>query len=314
MEEEAVKKRAKTSINEFKQVLFRNLPQTLHMKRHLPLLCLVFFISCQKENKVDNSNPAVTEQTYLDVPYGSDVQQKMDVYLPAGRNTTGTKAILLIHGGAWASGDKTDFTAYVDTLKKRQPDYAIFNINYRLATVAGNVFPTQENDVKAAFDFIVSKTNEYKISQKIVLLGASAGGHLALLQGYKYTTPLKAKAVIDFFGPTDMVDLYIHPGDPALVPVLQLLLGGTPVSNPTMYQQSGPINFVNAQSPPTIIFQGGIDPVVPVAQSAALNTKLQTMGVVHQYVFYPTEGHGWVGANLTHSFNAIQAFLSANVN
>ncbi len=172
----------------------------------------------------------------------------MDVYLPAGRSAHNTKVIILIHGGAWATGDKTDFTAYVDTLKRRLPGYAIFNINYRLATAAGNFFPTQENDVKAAFDFIVSKSGEYKISQKIVLLGGSAGGHLALLQGYKQQSPVKAKAVIDFFGPTDMVEMYNHPADPSLLPLLILLLGGTPATNASMYQQSGPINFVTAQS------------------------------------------------------------------
>jgi acetyl esterase/lipase len=286
----------------------------MKMKRLLPLVSFVIIIGCQKETSGDTNNPAVTAQTYLNVVYGTDAQQKMNVYLPAGRNTSSTKSIILIHGGAWSSGDKADFTAYVDTLKKRQPDYAIFNINYRLATITGNFFPAQENDVKAAFDFIVSKTSEYKISQKMVLLGASAGAHLALLQGYKYTSPVKAKAIVDFFGPTDMVELYDHPADPALLPMMLVLLGGTPASNPAMYQQSSPVNFVNAQSPPTIIFQGGIDPLVPVAQSASLNIKLQTMGVVHQYILYPTEGHGWVGANLVNSFNAIQAFLAANVN
>jgi len=282
------------------------------MKRCFSLLFLVFLISCQKETSPGNN--LVPEQVYTDMAYGTDPNQKMDIYLPAGRTTTSTKAIILIHGGAWATGDKTDFTPYVDTLKKRLPDYAIFNINYRLASALGNFFPTQENDVKAAFDFIVSKTNEYGISQKIAVLGASAGGHLALLQGYKYTNPVKVKAVIDFFGPTDMAELHDHPADPALVPVIELFLGGTPSTNPTLYEQSSPINFVTAQSPPTIILQGGADPLVPVEQSVSLDTKLQAMGVIHQYVFYPTEGHGWVGANLTHSFNAIQAFLAANVN
>jgi acetyl esterase/lipase len=280
------------------------------MKRLLPLLCVVFIAyRCQKE-----TNGGETAQTYLDVAYGSDPQQKMDVFLPQGRSAATTKAIILIHGGAWATGDKADFAAYVDTLKKRQPDYAIFNINYRLATTTSNLFPTQENDVKTAFDFIVGKTSEYKISQKIVLLGASAGGHLALLQGYKNTSPVKAKAIIDFFGPSDMADLYNNPADPGLLPILQILLGGTPVSNPSMYQQSSPINYVTAQSPPTMILQGGIDPLVPTSQSATLDAKLQTLGVVHQYILYPTEGHGWVGADLTDSFNAIQAFLAANVN
>jgi acetyl esterase/lipase len=285
------------------------------MKRCIPFFLLVFVISCQKENNGGNNNPSTEpQQTYLNVSYGTDASQNMDVYLPAGRTTAATKVMIMIHGGAWSSGDKTDFASYVDTLKIRLPDYAIFNINYRLATFAGNFFPVQENDVKAAFDFIVSKTAEYKISQKIVLLGASAGGHLALLQGYKYTSPVKAKAIIDFFGPTDMADIYNHPVDPTLLPLLVLLLGGTPATNPAMYQQSSPINFVTAQSPPTIILQGGVDPLVPVSQATSLNAKLQTMSVAHQYVFYPTEGHGWVGANLTNSFNAIQTFLAANVN
>ena len=294
--------------------IFCILLQTIRMKRLLPLFLLLLILGCQKEPGAGNNNTGVPEATYLNVAYGTDLKQKIDVYLPAGRSIASTKAIILIHGGAWSTGDKADFNAYVDTLKKRQPDYAIFNINYRLASAAGNFFPSQENDVKAAFDFIVSKTNEYNISQKTVLLGASAGGHLALLQGYKNTSPVKAKAIVDFFGPTDMADLYNHPADPSLLPVLQVLLSGTPTTNAAMYQQSSPINYVTAQSPPTIIFQGGADPLVPVSQSATLNTNLQTLGVAHQYVLYPTEGHGWVGANLTHSFNAIQAFLAANVN
>jgi len=77
--------------------------------------------------------------------------------------------------------------------------------------------------------------------------------------------------------------------------------------------QSSPINFVNGQSPPTIILHGGADIVVSVSQSILLNNKLTIAGVTHQYVYYPTEGHGWVGTNLTDSFNKIEAFLAVNV-
>lgn len=279
----------------------------------LPFFLFSIIIGCQKENRKADNN-SVTEQTILNTAYGTDAQQKMDIYLPGGRTAAATKVIILIHGGAWSSGDKADFTPFVDTLKRRLPDYAIVNMNYRLATATANLFPAQENDVKTAFDFIVSKSADYKISGKIVLLGASAGGHLALLQGYKYLSPVKAKAVIDFFGPTDLVAMHDNPLNPLLVPVIETLLGGTPATNPAMYQQSSPLNFVGIESPPTIILQGGLDPLVPVSQSTTLNTKLQTKGVTSQYVFYPTEGHGWTGANLTHSFNAIQAFLNANVN
>ncbi|MBP6025607.1 alpha/beta hydrolase fold domain-containing protein [Ferruginibacter sp.] len=270
--------------------------------------------SCKKSSTdTTNTNPAVA-QSYSNLSYGTDAAQKMDVFLPANRSTANTKAMIIIHGGAWSSGDKADLNAFIDTLKRRMPDYAIFNINYRLATGTANFFPTQENDVKTAIEFIYSKRSEYLISDKFVLNGQSAGGHLALLHAYKYTTPVKIKAVIDFFGPSDMVDLYNNPG---LVPAatIALIVGATPSSNATLYQQSSPINFVTTQSSPTIILQGGADLLVnATTQSLALKNKLVTTGAVNQYVFYPTGGHGdWNAATYTDAFNNIQAFLAANV-
>lgn len=274
---------------------------------------LVLF-SCQKDKMADPLPIPVAEKTELNVSYGTDASQKMDIYLPAGRITTTTKVIILIHGGGWNQGDKADFTPYVDTLKKRIPGYAIFNINYRLATGSANFFPAQENDVKAAIDFIYNKRTEYAISEKFVLLGASAGGHLSLLHAYKNSIPVRIKAVVDFFGPTELVDMYNNPPNP-LVPILLLqVTGGNPTTVPVVYQQSSPINFITAQSPPTIILHGGVDIVVSYSQSVLLKNKLQTSGVINQYVFYPTENHGWTGANLTDSFDKITAFLNANVN
>lgn len=256
----------------------------------------------------------MAEQIQLNVSYGTNALQKMDIYLPAGRTVAATKVMILIHGGGWNQGDKADFTPFVDTLKKRLPNYAIININYRLADGVANFFPTQENDVKAAIEFIYGKRTDYAISDKFVLLGASAGGHLSLLHAYKYSTPVKIKAVVDFFGPADLVDMYNNPANP-LVPLLLLqVTGGNPTTHATLYQQSGPINFVTAQSPPTIILHGGVDIVVSPAQSVLLKNKLQTSGVTNQYVFYPTENHGWTGANLTDSFDKIGVFLAANVN
>ncbi|HEX3166877.1 MAG TPA: alpha/beta hydrolase [Chitinophagaceae bacterium] len=279
------------------------------MRNSLLLLFIIIFISSCKKDDGTEQDMSVT---MLNVSYGSNAQQKMDVYLPGNRSTTKTKVIIMIHGGGWNTGDKTDFNEYVDSLKKRDPSYAIFNINYRLA-IAPDLFPAQEQDVKAAIEFINSKTQEYQVSGKFVLIGASAGGHLALLQGYKYSTPVKPKAIIDFFGPTDLVSLYNNPPNPLVQPALLAVTGGTPTTNNTLYTQSSPINFVSSQSPPTMILHGGIDIVVSPSQSVSLDTKLFISGVTHQYVFYPSEGHGWVGANLTDSFNKILAFLAANV-
>ena len=272
------------------------------------ILFTLVFSSCKKEDAPDQDMSV----TMLNVSYGTNAQQKMDVYLPATRSATTTKVMIMIHGGGWNTGDKTDFNEYVDSLKKREPSYAIFNINYRLANTP-DLFPAQELDVKAAIEFIYNQRQEYKISDKFVLVGGSAGAHLALLQGYKYSTPVKPKAIIDFFGPTDLVALYNNPPNPLVQPQLLAVTGATPATNNTLYTQSSPINFVSFQAPPTMILHGGVDLVVSPSQSVALDTKLYISGITHQYIFYPTEGHGWVGTNLTDSFDKILAFLAANM-
>lgn len=279
------------------------------MRNFLFLLFVITIISSCKKDEDTEQDMSVT---MLNVSYGTNAQQKMDVYLPAGRSTSSTKVMIMIHGGGWNTGDKSDFDQYVDSLKKREPTYAIFNINYRLAN-APDLFPAQEQDVKAAVEFIYNKRAEYGISDKFVLLGASAGGHLALLQGYKQSAPLKVKAIVDFFGPTDLAALYNNPPNPFVQPLLTSVTGGTPTTQASIYQASSPLSFVSTQSPPTLILQGGADIVVSPSQSTLLDTKLSISGVTHQYIFYPTEGHGWVGANLNDSFNKIQAFLAANV-
>ena len=286
------------------------------MKRYtvaFAMLSLLFF-SCGKDNSASNgtdNTPPVAAQNMLNVAYGTDAAQTMDVYLPVGRSTATTKTIIMIHGGSWIGGDKADMTPYVDSLQRRLPGYAVININYRLATFTGNTFPTQETDVKAATDFIYNKRSDYKISDKFVMLGVSAGSHLALLQAYKNATP-KIKAVVDFFGPNDMADMYNNPASTQAPPSgIAILLNGVPPS--TLYTSSSPINFVNPQTPPTIILHGGLDPLVRYQQAVVLSNKLMLNSVAQQYVFYPAEGHGWVGADLTDSFDKVQAFLTLYV-
>jgi len=273
------------------------------------LLCVLVLSACQKETeqRPDGREPV----TSLNVAYGTDPLQKLDLYLPANRSLDTTKVIILIHGGAWAEGDKTDFDSFVPELKQRLPGYAIFNLNYRLYANGVNRFPAQEEDIKAAVNFIFSKRNEYYISDKFVLLGASAGAHLALLQGNKYNTPLKPKAIVSFFGPAELVSLYNTSQLAALG--LPQITGGTPDTAPEIYASSSPANYITANSPPTILLQGGLDPLVPPAQSELLKNLLQTAGVTNEYVFYPLEGHGWTGTNLQDSFNKIRDFLKANV-
>lgn len=266
-------------------------------------------VSCKKDNSGDSG---IAASTKVDVKYGTDSRQQLDYYLPANRSTANTKVMILIHGGMWSIGSKEDLIPYVETLRKQHPDYAFFNLNYRLASLAGNIFPTQETDIKAAVDFIYNKRSEYGISDKFVLLGVSAGGHLALLQGNKH--PAQIKAIVNFFGPSDMADLYNNPPSSFVDPAqIAALVGGTPASNSNLYFQSSPINFITGQSPPTISFHGGKDPLVNSKQQTALHARLDVNNVENEFVFYPNEGHGWMGPQLLDSFDKMGLFINQHV-
>jgi acetyl esterase/lipase len=267
------------------------------------LLAILCFVSCKKK---EDANAA---KTFLNVKYGTDARQAMDVYLPAGR-TSETPVLILIHGGGWTEGNRTDLNVFVDTLKRRLPNYAIFNISYRLAANGQHLFPTQENDVKAAVDFIYSKRSEYGVSDRVALLGASAGAHLALLQAYKYSTPVKAKAVVSFFGPTELVQMYNNPPNPLVPLLLAAVTGATPATNLSLYQQSSPSNFALTGVAPTLLLHGSNDLIVAASQSLLLHNKLTAANVPSQYIVYPGAGHGdWDAATYADAFAKVAVFL-----
>jgi acetyl esterase/lipase len=283
------------------------------MKIALTLLITMSIItSCQRNEHVFAKEDLSQPKTIPDVSYGKDTAQRMDIYLPANRSVDATKSIILIHGGGWNSGSKNDFLTYIDSFRRRMPDYAIFNLDYRLVN-GNNLFPTQEHDVKSAMDFIVSNSSAYHINKnKLVLLGASAGGHLALLQGYKYNTP-KVAAIVDFFGPTDLLAMFEKPWHPYVPFVLQMITGTTPMQNPSLYQHSSPINYVSTHSAPTLILHGSNDNIVNVSQSKSLKAKLDQVGITNELVIYQGKSHGWNGATLSNSFDRIESFLKTNV-
>ncbi len=160
------------------------------------------------------------------------------------------------------------------------------------------MFPVQENDVKSAIQLILNNSADYGISQKFVLMGVSAGAHLALLQGYKYASQINPKAIISFFAPTDLIDMYNHPTNSTISPWFVSVIGKTPTQDSLLYANSSPVNFVSKISSPTILLHGGLDPLVSVNRARMLKAKLDAAGVINEFVIYPTESHGWFGANL----------------
>ncbi len=312
------------------------------MKQIFVFLIAITIFSCGKDKiKKDDPDTVVPgnfaeAKTELNKIYGKDdnAAQVMDIYLPANRSTSSTNVILLVHGGAWIAGDKNgnDDDPYIkillDSVRKRYPDWAIFNMNYRLAsgnpitgTNAKNIFPTQEDDVATAVKYIYDNRQAFGISDKWVFMGMSAGAHLVMLQAYKSDNgaPIRPKVVVDFYGPTDMADLYNFYNDEGEVlgrNGIKMLLGdNTPSSNAQLYSRNSPINAVNAQAPPTLILHGGNDDTVPERQSLALRDKLKNLSVKVEFVAgLKEQTHGWSSPDSwAKSMKSIQDFLTANV-
>ncbi len=280
------------------------------MKFIIVLFVGFIFFACKKKSDGEPIVP-LAAVTYTNVAYGADGLQVMDIYLPANRNAN-TRTVVLVHGGAWFAGDKNDMTSYVDTLKKRLPNYAIVNVNYRLAFNPINIYPTANNDLNAALSFLISQKTNYNISDQMGLLGVSAGGHLVLYEAYKNNTAAKIKFVISVFGIPDITDMWNNPaGTPAVTKLgLNNYLGTTQNLNPNLYTAASPTTYVNAQSVPTQIFHGTADTLVRYQQSVNLKNKLTTLGVPVQYTEYAGEGHGWSGAKLTDTYTKVTNFIT----
>ncbi|WP_298239342.1 alpha/beta hydrolase [uncultured Algibacter sp.] len=246
-------------------------------------------ISCSNDN---NNTPqeSLEFQKITNVSYGADSNQTYDIYLPENRTTT-TKVMILVHGGGWSSGDKSSMNYLVDLYLNDFPNIALVNINYRLSDENNPPYPMQIDDITTIINQLKSKKEEYVISEEYGFLGASAGGHLSLLWSYAFDTGNNANMVCSIVGPTNFTDqAYLDNTNPGL----QLLLDSFGV-DPTIefLEEVSPLHQATASSPPTILFYGGQDPLIPTTQGTGLRDKLNTLGVTNEFTLYAEAGHGW---------------------
>ncbi|MBW7866842.1 MAG: alpha/beta hydrolase [Brumimicrobium sp.] len=266
----------------------------------LSCIATLFILSGCVNPKKETVQEYKTDQAYTlkNVKYGSDNQQVMDIYLPAGRSLDSTKVFVLIHGGGWNAGDKQDFSYMFDNMQLVYPNHAIININYRLGSPQKPGYPMQLNDIKAALTFV--KQAKFNVSNQFLLMGASAGGHLSLLYSYKSDELHEVKAICNIVGPVDFTDpAYVDGTNPVTQYFLANLVGPiTFQDNPTLYQEVSPAFNVHSNCPPTISFYGDSDPLIPSSQMNRLHDKLDQMGVYNEKTMYAGEGHGnWNSTN-----------------
>lgn len=266
--------------------------------------------SCSNEMTTDNEIDSLKYHQELNVSYGNNIHQKMDIYLPANR-TLNTRTLILIHGGGWSSGDKNDMNPLKDLIRQDLPDVAIVNINYRLADTNNQPFPMQIEDISSVIDYLKKNKSKYTISEDFGFIGFSAGGHLSLLWSYGFDVDRNIKMVCSIVGPTNLTDPnYLNNSNPDIQNILKLF---GPNIETSFLEEISPLHQVTASAPPTILFFGGQDPLVPVSQGTDLQDKLHELEVVNEFTLYPTAGHGWTGLELLDTWEKLKTFTQAHL-
>ncbi|MBQ0787273.1 MAG: alpha/beta hydrolase [Oceanihabitans sp.] len=281
--------------------------------RHLLLLLLLIgMFSCDDTDNsedITSTNPLEFHEE-LNISYGTDSDQVFDLYLPANR-TEDTKIMILIHGGGWTSGDKVDMNGFRDYMLENVSDIAIVNMNYRLAENTSEAYPMQINDITSVVNHLKNKQNEYVISDDLGFLGVSAGAHLSMLWSYAFDSFNQTKMLCSIVGPTNFTDpAYLNSTDPELQAILNVF---DVHATTALLEEVSPYHQVTASAPPTILFYGGQDPLVPTTQGTAMRDKLENLGVIHDFTLYQNEGHGWVGLNLLDTTIKLHTFIEAHL-
>src|SRR6266508_2325034 len=247
---------------------------------------------------------------------------KLDLY--AQRSQTPAPVLIWIHGGGWVQGLKE--TAQLRLLPFIAMGYSVVNVEYRLANVS--LAPAAIEDCRCALRWVVAHAKDYNIdADRLVVAGASAGGHLALTTGMvpasagfdracQVPGEPRVAAIINFFGIADVADLLDGPNKkpfPENWPYTVQWLGNQP-NRADVAKAASPLTYVRAGVPPTISIHGDADPLVPYAHSVRLQEALQKAGVAHEFVTIPGGGHGnFPPDQWQRAYTAIQAFLSTHV-
>lgn len=240
--------------------------------------------------KIVNLQPEVPDsiEEFKNIEYKNvgEVSLKLDIYkLKKQKNPA--PVLIFIHGGAWRTGKRSDYLPYLIDFAKQ--GYVTATVSYRLVKKAK--FPAAVKDVKCAVKWIREHADEYLIDpDKIAVIGGSAGGHLSMMIGYSSdetefngecacdSLSSRVQAVVNLYGPSDLTTEYAL----SRREVTDFIEPSYDEA-PEMYRKASPIFFITPDDPPTLIFQGTIDELVPVRQADMLKKKLDEVGVPGEY-------------------------------
>ena len=241
----------------------------------------------------------------------------MDVFQPK-EHANGKGIILAVSGGWFSDRSMIDWLLPREFISRGYTVFAVCHGRQPKFTI-----PEVLQDLNRAVRFIRAHAADYKVDAgKLGIYGGSAGGHLSLMQGTtgadgdpRAKDPIdrlssRVQCVACFFPPTDFLN-YGKEGQSGLGEGLLANFAAAfdfqemspqthrfeRITDPARRTEIGkaisPIYHVSKDTPPTCIFHGDADPLVPYQQAQVMIAKLKEAGVPCKLVTKPGAGHGW---------------------
>ncbi|HEY3936571.1 MAG TPA: alpha/beta hydrolase [Bryobacteraceae bacterium] len=259
-------------------------------------------------------SPDIVYGSANNIPLKLDVWHRQDIETPV-------PTVIYIHGGGWVFGAK----AGADTLLMPylQKGWNAVNVEYRMA--GESLAPAAVEDSRCALRWVFRNARKYHFdTERLIVTGHSAGGHLALTTGmltaeagFDDACPadpgepsLHVAAIVNWYGITDVVDLLSGPNRKTYAVAW---LGGQPNSI-DLARRLSPINYIRHDLPPIITIHGDKDPTVPYSHAQRLHAELQRAGVPNKLVTIKGGVHGsFNDAETEDAYREIWQFLADHV-
>ena len=250
-------------------------------------------------------------EMHANIQYSTYGATKLDIMIPTNAKPGSRPGVIVIHGGGWTGGTKESQVVPI-CLRYLEKGFVVANVEYRLAKDA--LAPAAVEDAMKAADWVFKNASKYNIDKKrIVVTGGSAGGHLALMVGMTPASanlgkPLKVRAVINFYGITDVADQLSGPN---MRKYAATWLPERP-DRPDIAKRVSPKTYVRKNLPPILTLHGDADQTVPYQHGVNLTGALKQAGAQAELITVPNGRHGFPPEKLDELYPKIFDFLKKN--
>jgi pectinesterase len=226
---------------------------------------------------------------------------ELDAFYPKNKSKKLRPAILIIHGGGWRTGNRSQHIPLAQRLAAL--GYATFTAEYRLSTEA--LYPAAVHDLKAAVRWIRANAKKYEIdTNKIASMGFSAGGQLSALLGNTNNLPKfegsignlkkssKINAIIDIDGILAYIHLESGEGDDRKsISAATYWFGFSKNENPELWHEASALTHAGKNTPPTLFLNSSVDRMH--AGRDDYRKKLDTFGIYSEVHTFENSPHSF---------------------